>query len=364
MGVIVTILGISSALADTGLTGKLVYEERQEDKQASPAIVLRDMSTLERRVIAAPGMNPRWFPSGREVAYFLPDDEPDGIAELAGNTSRRLTLGEYGAYRAVFPGKTIVVDTEGHRLRELNHFIADIDSTGRRAVTIRPVVRSITGQTSYWWTRRSGDLMIQNTSSGELSMVLSATEIANDSGKDLLRDAQWSRDGRYVIYQTEAAKDDSNGDVRGSTWAIYRIDIETKKHSRLLPLKDSTMEPDGHGFSISPDGNRIVFTRRSDKGLWALDLSTSKVENIQIDERSYRKRNPRFSPDGRSILFELLDLSDVGSTISFWVAPSEGGYASRLFPRTWRHFVRFFVLAESDRLADWWQPSVHSFQTP
>jgi hypothetical protein len=41
-------------------TGKIVYEEGlQPDKERNPAIVVRDMETLHRQVLAAPGMNPR-----------------------------------------------------------------------------------------------------------------------------------------------------------------------------------------------------------------------------------------------------------------------------------------------------------------
>ena len=344
-----------AAAQDDRLTGKLVYEEGiQPDGQKSPAIVVRDMATLEHRIVAAPGMSPRWFPSAQEIAYFLPDNMQNGIVDVPDApdvTERRILLGgTFYRYRAVFPGRTIVIDTVGNRRRELKHFVADIDSTGRLALTIRPVVGPAPTLRS-----RSGDLLVQDISTGELSMLLSAAQIAGDADKEALRDARWVPDGRSVVYQTETLTQDQRGYWIGS-WALYLLEIATKNRSRLMLRSAVTAGTGPRDFSVSPDGKKIVFSVLGDNDLWVFDLAAARTEKLEVGQSGYRKREPRFSPDGRSVLFELIDQTDTYGTTSFWIAPSTGGSAKRLFPRSWRHIVRQFVLKEYDHLADWWQP--------
>lgn len=333
------------------LVGKIVYEERlQKDRDRSPAIVVRDLGSLERRVVAAPGMNPRWLPSGAEIAYFLPDGLRDAVIEIPEADEKRIVLEEWDGYRAVFPGRTIVIDAEGRKRRELKHFISDIDAKGRLALTLRPAP----GPAGTFRNRRA-DLLVQDIVTGELSVLSTAEQIASASGGSL-RDARWIPGGRLVLYQTETVARNPAGNL-ASAWALHLFDPDAARHSKLMMQTDPAKPNSGPlDFSISPDGKKIAFSIVEDKNLWVFDIAASRIEKIDTGEPGYAKRKPAFSPDGQFVLFELTDRSDAYATTSFWLAPSAGGRAKRLLPRSWRHAVRFFVLRESDHMADWWQP--------
>src|SRR5262249_42608159 len=323
------------------------------DRDKFPTIIVRDMETLTPRFVAAPGMNPRWFPSGKEIAYFLPDNFEHGVVVVpdALPEYRRFTLsGADLHYRAGFPGRTIVISTEGRKLRELRHFVADIDSTGRLALTIRAVLDSPPTLRG-----RSGDLLVQDATTGDLTLLLTAAQIAGESGEDMLHNAGWMPDGRSVLYLTQTRAPDVQ--LPNCCWRLHLLDISTKRHTTLH--LDPEVEFGRIGpfhFAVSPDGKKIAFSGLFSRDLWVYDLTTSETRKLDVGEPKYWKEAPRFSPDGKSILFELTDHSDVYHSTSFWIAPATGGEANRLFPWTWRNVIKIFVLGEVHRVGDWWQP--------
>jgi len=333
------------------LSGKIVYEDwLVEERAKNPAVVTLDLATRTQKIVAAPAMNPRWLPSGREIAYFLPDNTVNGVVEIPDAPEKRLGMDQISRYRAVLPGRTVIISADGERRRELKHFVADIDAAARYGLTIRPSA----GQDSTIRSR-SGDLLIQDMATGELSTFLTSGEIGNGRG-EALRGARWTSDGRSVIYHTERVQRNQFGNLI-STWALYVADLNTRIRSELpiasgLPFENTGPED----FAPSSDGRTVAFTVVQDKDLWSFDLNTGLATKIEVGEQGYRKDKPVFSPDGQLLLFELTDQTDAYGTTSFWIAPGRGGRASRVLPRSWRHVIRFLVLQESHHSADWWQP--------
>lgn len=64
-------------------------------------------------------------------------------------------------------------------------------------------------------------------------------------------------------------------------------------------------------FDISPDGKQIVFSTNGGD-LFLLDLETKKVE--QITDTAEFESDPKFSPDGEKILFNVPNAADVSAT--------------------------------------------------
>jgi WD40 repeat protein len=346
---------LAAALADAAEpSGKIVYEDYFiTERGTSPAIVVFDLATRSHKVVATSAYRPRWLQSGQEIAYFRPDQLSNGLVEIsnpADASERLLGPGQIRRYGAILPGRTIIVGMDGAPRRELKHFVTDIDVRGRVALTLRP--RAAPGMP---FRRRSGDILLQDMSTGEISMLLTSEQISDERG-EALRYARWMGDAGVIVYQTESVARNEAGNLM-SSWALYIADVKTGKRAKLPVASGLPFENSGpYDFAPSPEGKTIAFSVVENRDLWSYDVAKGASTKIELGERSYRKDNPVFSPDGRFIVFELTDQTDAYGTTSLWVAPSGGGTAHRVLPRSWRHVIRFLVLVENHRSADWWQP--------
>ena len=124
----------------------------------------------------------------------------------------------------------------------------------------------------------------------------------------------WSPDGRLVAFarSTELA----NGDFRD---AVYIVSVESGEQ-RVLAAGDAP--------SLSPDGSRITFhVWWGGNGIYTVKLDGTGRRRLTKLSDSY----PRWSPDGKNILFWRKPPGDValGATPLF-VVPSSGGSARRV----------------------------------
>ena len=79
--------------------------------------------------------------------------------------------------------------------------------------------------------------------------------------------------------------------------------------------------------SFSNDGQAVAYVSYPDGILWRANLNGGRL--VQLSDPPFRPILPRWSPDGRQILF-MASTSQVGSEI--YVVPSEGGSPQRLLP--------------------------------
>lgn len=113
----------------------------------------------------------------------------------------------------------------------------------------------------------------------------------------------WSPDGRYLVASAQKEARD----------ALYVLDEETGRViAELAPDLDSVERPDW-----SPAEARFVFTglKGGQVDLWTVEADGSRLERLTHDLA--REESPRFSPDGRRIVYS----SDAGSR----TAPAEAG---------------------------------------
>ncbi len=110
---------------------------------------------------------------------------------------------------------------------------------------------------------------------------------------------------------------------------IYRYDLRNKKMTRALNLKGMTYAP-----RYSPDGKSLIFSlsEKTKKGrvvssIYRYDLQTRKLVRI-TDARRYVciDTSPCYSPDGKNIVFN----SDRGGNQQLYIMNSDGSNVRRL----------------------------------
>ena len=136
----------------------------------------------------------------------------------------------------------------------------------------------------------------------------------------LIRGVTWSRDGKSVIY----------GGSRNSASLFYlwRAEIAERRPPQRLEIAG----PHAGEPSVSPSGNRLVFSRDlGDVDIWRYRVDGTAEPLIAS---SLTESNPQFSPDGSRIAFTS-DRS--GEATEIWVAKADGSKPVQMTNNLGRH---------------------------
>lgn len=115
----------------------------------------------------------------------------------------------------------------------------------------------------------------------------------------------WSNDSRYLYFTTFLGGDGGECylDLTETGVALFRVDLQTKQVSEILPLiKDNFRFYD---FSISPTDKYLIY--KVDKtGLKILDISTGISKNIQHIKEFHDSGGYVWSPDEQELIYSTL----------------------------------------------------------
>src|SRR5260370_24875820 len=95
---------------------------------------------------------------------------------------------------------------------------------------------------------------------------------------------------------------------------------------RLFQAKDLLDQVVIQGLAVSPDGESVVYVRRTvednkyARRLWRVPFKGGRPE--QFTSAKSNDTRPRFSPDGRTLLF----VSDRSGKPQLWLMPIQGGH--------------------------------------
>lgn len=148
--------------------------------------------------------------------------------------------------------------------------------------------------------------------------------------------ARWSPDGSRIVFSRRNVPVGQTGE--DDAWRLYVMNADGSG----LTLLSTDAEPDDKYPSWSPDGSRIAFSRlfrgtRGARGIFVMDADGSNVELVTDYSHSHTEfwtdEYPTWWPDGSIIVFQRLE---DGLRRSYTVKPD----GSRLAPlRTWAQGV-------------------------
>jgi Tol biopolymer transport system component len=240
--------------------------------------------------------NLRWSPDGSQILFTGRDDDPGGLYVLSrlGGGARRVFSGQFvacwspdGKTIAVAQygaGRIVFVDSAGRpaggvTLARVERWISDLDwspATNRLLV----VANDLRGRHTIWTIGRDGN---------------DQREIVSEPGE--IESARWAPNGRAIYYFRRV----------GQTVSLVSAPVLPGAGGTTQSVLLTGLETDG-GFSISSDGERLVYARSPYfSNLHLVDLSESAARGSivarQITNGTSLVERPRVSPDGTQILF-------------------------------------------------------------
>jgi serine/threonine protein kinase/Tol biopolymer transport system component len=270
------------------------------------------------RKLIGRGLNVRWSPDGRRIAYVLPGGAAGdalAIADRTGENERTvlpvagglhahwLAWSPDGRYLYFNRGVTSanLEPSEVHRVPVDGGPEESVIATSRRASFPSPLAGGLVYSANpssvdlaLWWKPWNGDPVRITTGIGEYA------------------EARLSADGRRMV-----------ATVYQPRRALWTMPIDDAARAPVLLSEAATGDSDP---AWSPKGDRLAFssTRSGDRNIWTAKVDGSDARQITtgeaIDDR------PQWSPDGSRIAF----VSSRGGERGVWTVDADGGTPRRV----------------------------------
>jgi TolB protein len=129
--------------------------------------------------------------------------------------------------------------------------------------------------------------------------------------------ASWSPDGRRIVASRR---------VSAADWDIYLLGAKGGQERRLNRGPRQDLSP-----AWSPDGRRVAFQRQDRRGVWAVwVMNADGSHQRRLAKGSTSIEQPSWSPDGRSLAWVRVTLT--GSRIVLLRLARSGVRATRVTP--------------------------------
>lgn len=283
------------------------------------------------RLTSDPGDNafPAWSPDGKRIAFVrLVSGKSTGIYAVSplGGTERKISGfpaqgqlawtpdGKWLAASSTRPGTGIFLlpVAEGAEARPISHAVAPAHHI---AAAVSPDGRLLA------YSSCEGGLSVCDVYVQALdAMYAPRGEPRRISRHNAISGVSFSRDGKSLIYNAN-----ESGGRLSYLWRApaYREDAPR----RLEIAGTSVFSP-----SISPSGNRLIFSRNlTNSDIWRYEIGRAAEPLITS---SLDDNNAQFSPDGKRIAFAS---SRSGEAMEIWVSGSDGSRAVQMTNLLGRH---------------------------
>jgi TolB protein len=189
-------------------------------------------------------------------------------------------------------------DVNGEEFRSLEIVSLNLDTWTETQLTQEPTannsypVASPDGRWIAYQSDRDGDFDIF------IMNRLGGQQRRLTTNNHMDRLAGWSPDGQWIVYSSDEAGDE--------LYTLRRVSVDGNNDEEILDTGQRMSHP-----RYSPDGRYLIFTmgpEPRDARTWEIArLDTETGELVTLTNNNVRDASPVFSPDGQSILYITYD---------------------------------------------------------
>lgn len=285
------------------------------------------------RALAPRGGNPKWFPSGDKISYYVTDKE-------------------YNDTSPWMAGGTRIVDINGTLIKTIPYWVSDISSDGRRLL-VQKIYQSDGSVGSGGKTYEIG---IYDISSDTYLAIINPSHIPSNPDVGTPNYPKWAPDEKSIIFNFLGG---AGGKYFGR-WSLLDMNLT------LIEIPDGIEVNFGSGFDISPDGNKIAFAGEpfhsyEKSSIYCFDMREHSVSLLRKEDGKWTNaKHPVWSKDGSEILYQYRIPDDVfGPESSFNIISINGKAVRPVFKKGVFHkLINAVGGAVPGVMAnpDWWQP--------
>lgn len=334
LGLLLLSLAAMDACASDRTTnsGKLVFE--MKDKSVIPGIAISNEDGTDLRMLEERGGNPKWFPSGTKIAFYLTKETGNGNSPAP--------------YEE---GRTRIVDLAGNLIKEIPYWVSDIHPDGNRLL-----VQKVLHYENFWH-ETTYELGIYDLQMNRYTALFSPEMMPKNLQLLTPTSAKWFPDGKRILFEFLGRQL-----YLENVPYLGELSLENGEF-KLHTLHDVLVSFWG-GFDISPDGTKIVLSGspannpHKPLALYVFNLENHSVSLLHRERGVASCSSPVWSNDGRLILFDFRMPSDLGSEVSLKIMNEDGTNVRRVFKTGLVHGLWNAVggtISELKANADWWQ---------
>src|SRR5271157_1887844 len=265
-------------------------------------------------------IGPAWSPDGARLAFLRIAEGRKEYISIPSDGGAERTLAEFGGAPAdtaqplpavswTRDGKSLVVVETGEKQLPAIALVSLADGTARRIT--QPPEGSEGDSTPA--VSPDGNTLAFVRATGPDSADIYLCDLAGGSLRRLtfddraIRGVAWTPDGQDVVYAAN----------RADGWRLWRLPAYGGS-----PREIAIAGGQAHYPAIAPKGRRLAYTDSpSVSAIWRAALGAPDSDERPIIRSLGRETAPAYSPDGKRIA----DVSDQSSADEIWVSDAEGG---------------------------------------
>jgi len=333
MGGILSVVIMSDTNAE-GM-GKLVFE--MTAKSVIPGIAISNDDGTNLRMLAERGGNPKWFPSGEKVAYYLTRE-----------------IGNGGSPAPYMEGKTLIVDLNGNLIKEIPYWVSDIHSNGNHML-----VQKILHYENFWH-ETTYEVGIYDLQTDRYTALFSPEQMPKGLHLVTPASAKWFPDGKRVLINFMGERLNSEDVPYLGEFSLVDGTFKLLKIPGIsVVFWDS--------FDISPDATKVIFSgipidHYEKPAIYVFNLKSHSVTFLHREGDARSCGGAVWSNDGRRILFNMHIPGEIfGSEDSLKIMNEDGTNVKLVFISGVVHSLWNTIggtVPGRKEHADWWQPQL------